>query len=379
MCIAYIVYYYICLPLCENTHKIIILWVIIILVKICSSICTWLSLQTDYAIQPNLTPLYRGIKNWHNSSAKSGRLIGCTPGPRVIFCAGAFGDSSPSLAFPRREKLFHAAFQVTPRLCAQGHQRPLAFARFSAQGMRYSLHRKGPMLPWMSERAESSAHGSRWCVAGIMWMRGCTLPTVATKCWAGIMWMRECPLHMADCSWGAGIVWKIGQCLPNPAAADEGLVSCEWECPLHTADPSWGAGIVWIREQCLPNLAAADEGLVSCEWECPLHTADPSWGAGIMWIREQCLPNLAAADEGLVSCEWVRSQVIMHCTRQNTALGQGAAFLDSGFFRVASAATWETLAPVSALGSPLRHWRGTWEAGLMSWPAGSMGERNADI
>ncbi len=104
MCIAYIVYYYICLPLCENTHKIIILWVIIILVKICSSICTWLSLQTDYAIQPSLTPLYRGIKNWHNSPAKSGRLIGCTPGPRVIFCAGAFGDSSPSLAFPRREK-----------------------------------------------------------------------------------------------------------------------------------------------------------------------------------------------------------------------------------------------------------------------------------
>ncbi len=42
-------------------------------------------------------------------------------------------------------------------------------------------------------------------------------------------------------------------------------------------------------------------------------------------------------------------------------------------------ATWEPLAPVSALGSPHRHERGMWEAGLMSCPAGSTVERNADI
>ncbi len=38
------------------------------------------------------------------------------------------------------------------------------------------------------------------------------------------------------------------------------------ECPLHTADRCSGAGIVWIREQRLANPAATDEGLVSCEW-----------------------------------------------------------------------------------------------------------------
>ncbi len=99
-------------------------------------------------------------------------------------------------------------------------------------------------------------------------------------------------------------------------------------------------------------------------------------GAGIMWMRvssthgrlllrgwyrvnKRALSSRqAATDEGLVSCEWVRSQLIVICPRQNAALRRGAACLDSGFFRVASAATWEPLAPVSALGSPLRHGRG---------------------
>ncbi len=61
----------------------------------------------------------------------------------------------------------------------------------------------------VNKRAVSSKHGSRWCGAGIMWMR-------------------ECPLHTADRFGGAGIVWIREQCLPNMAAADEGLVSCEW-------------------------------------------------------------------------------------------------------------------------------------------------------
>ncbi len=49
----------------------------------------------------------------------------------------------------------------------------------------------------------------------------------------------------------------------------------------------------------------------------------------------------------------------------------GAACLHSGFFRAASATTWDPFAPASALGSPHRHGRGAWEAGLMSCPAGS--------
>ncbi len=35
-----------------------------ILVQICCSICTWLSLQTDYAIRPSWTPPCRGLNNW---------------------------------------------------------------------------------------------------------------------------------------------------------------------------------------------------------------------------------------------------------------------------------------------------------------------------
>ncbi len=151
-------------------------------------------------------------------------------------CIGASGDSSPSRAFPHR-----------------GVRWLLTFARFLRRGIRWLLAPQGPhnalnewesgvlytrqLLMWgwyhVNERV-SSTHGSRWCGAGIMWMK---------------------------------------------------------ECLLYTADRCWGAGIVWINEQCLPNKAT---------------------------------------------------------------LKREAACLDSGFFHVASAATWETLSPVSALGSPLR-------------------------
>ncbi len=240
-----------------------------------------------------------------------------------------------------------------------------------------------------------STHGSHWCGAGIMWMRGYPLHTAATD--VGLVsceW--ECPSTHGSRWCGAGIMWMRGYPL-HTAATDVGLESCEWECPS-THDSRWcGAGIMWMRGNPL-HTAATDVGLVSCEWECPsahgsrwcgagimwmrgypLHRADHCWGAGIVWIREHCLPDTAATDEGLVSCEWVRSQVIVLCTRQNAALRRGAASLDSGFVRAESAVTWEPIAPVSALGSPLRHGRGTWEARLMSCPAGSMGERNADI
>ncbi len=145
---------------------------------------------------------------------------------------------------------------------------PLAFARFYAQGHQVTSRtaRVPYHLEWVNE---SSTQGSRLCGAGIVWMRGYPLHC-SRWCGAGIMWMRGCPLTH-------GSRW------------------CR-------------TGIMWMRG-------------------CPLHTADRCWGAGIVWILEQCLPNTAAADEGLVSCEWVRSQVIVLCTRQNTAPEAGGCML----------------------------------------------------
>ncbi len=108
-----------------------------------------------------------------------------------------------------------------------------------------------------------STNGSRWCGAGIMWMRGY-------------------PLHTA--------------------ATDVGLESCEWECPS-THDSHWcGAGIMWMRGYPL-HTAAADVGLESCEWEVILYTRQPlMWG----WnhVNESVPLPMTAADVGLESCEW---------------------------------------------------------------------------
>ncbi len=69
---------------------------------------------------------------------------------------------------------------------------------------------------------------------------------------------------------------------------------------------------------------------------------------------------------------WMREE-LSDCALQTAERRSevGAACLHSGFFRAASAATWDPFAPASALGSPHRHGRGAWEAGLMSCPAGS--------
>ncbi len=71
----------------------------------------------------------------------------------------------------------------------------------------------------------------------------------------------------------------------------------------------------------------------------------------------------------VLSCEWERSDCALQTAERRSEAG--AACLHSGFFRAASAATWDPFAPASALGSPHRHGRGAWEAGLMSCPAGS--------
>ncbi len=71
-----------------------------------------------------------------------------------------------------------------------------------------------------------------------------------------------------------------------------------------------------------------------------------------MWMRG-CPVHTAATDEGLLSCEW---EVVPY-TRQP---------LMRGYYHVN-----DPFAPASALGSPHRHGRGAWEAGLMTCPAGS--------
>ncbi len=184
-----------------------------ILVQIYSSIWnTWLSLQTDYAIRPSWTP---------RNPAKSGRLIGCTPGyqvtPRLraLFHAGASGDSSPSHAFPRR-----------------GIRWLLAFARFSVPEHQLTpcTARASYRLEWVRE--QSPLHTT----AADVRLVSCE--------WEGILYTRQ-PLK-----WG----WyheneRVSSTHGRPLLGD-------W----------WGTDIVWIREQCLPNMTAADEGLVSWKW-----------------------------------------------------------------------------------------------------------------
>ncbi len=113
------------------------------------------------------------------------------------------------------------------------------------------------------------------------------------------------------------------------AAANEGLLSCEWEVVPYTRQPLmrgyyhvnerlsrshgshwWGAIIMWMRG-CSVHTAAANEGLLSCEWEvvpftrqplmrgwypvnewgakwlCSAHSRTPLWGGGCMltqWV-----------------------------------------------------------------------------------------------
>ncbi len=155
----------------------------------------------DCAIRPSWTPLRRGMNNWRNSPAKSGRLIGCAPGHQVtprlctLFRAGASGDFSPSRAFQHRgiRWLLAVARRGIMLLTATLRWGPLYCWRVGKRQKRFIAGRcteaGGAISPWTSERVESFTHSSCWCGAGIMWIRE--------------------------------------QCLPNKAVADVGLVSCE--------------------------------------------------------------------------------------------------------------------------------------------------------
>ncbi len=183
----------------------------------------------------------------------------------------ASGDSSPSRAFPRRGVRWLLTFAHFSRTVASGDSSPsrafpcrgirwlLTLARFLMQGHQVTPHLRA-FMRWLLCTARAPYH---------------------------LEWVRErSPLHTA--------------------AADVGLVSCEWEGILYSRLPLM-LGWFHVNESVPLHMAATDVGLVSCEWECPLHMADHCWGAGIVWIREQCLPDTAATDEGLVSCEWESS------------------------------------------------------------------------
>ncbi len=250
---------------------------------ILEQICTWLSLQTDYAIRPSWTPLCRGVNNWSNSPAKSGRLIGCAPGhqvtPRlcVLFHAGASGDSSPLRAFPRR-----------------GIRWLLTFARFSAQGDEVTpLHREGPISPWISERVESSTHGRRWCGAGFMWMRVSLytwqplmwgwhhvnerLSSIHGRRWcgAGFMWMRVSLYTWQPLMWGWNHVnQRLSSTHGRPLLGGWYRVNKRAVSSRHGSH-WWGAGIVWMSEE--PS-------------DCALHTAERRSEAGGCKLRQWVCP-----------------------------------------------------------------------------------------
>ncbi len=208
---------------------------------------------------------------------------------------------------------------VTPHLralSAQGHQFPSPSRAFLRGDF---MHREGALSPWLSERAESSTHGSRWCGAVIIWMR-------------------ECALHTA--------------------AADVGLLSCEWESVLYTQQPLM-RGCYHVNESVLYTWQPLMWGWYHVNERLSSTHGSRWWGAGIVWMSEEL------------------SDCALHTAERHSEAG--VACLDSGFFRAASAAMWDPFAPASALGSPNLHGRGTWEVRLMSCPAGLTGERNADI
>ncbi len=118
-----------------------------------SVICTWLSLQTDYAIRPSWTPLCRGVNNCRNSPAKSGRLIGCAPGHQVtprlhaLFHTGASGDSLPLHAFLRMAVKWLLTF------VRRGIKDPSPSCILLRRGMRWLLAPRGSHIAlneWVS-------------------------------------------------------------------------------------------------------------------------------------------------------------------------------------------------------------------------------------
>ncbi len=158
----------------------------------------------------------------------------------------------------------------------------------------------------------SSTHGSRWCGAVIMWIRKMS-STHGSRWWgAVIMWIRKMSSTHGSRWWGAVIMW-IRKCSLHTAAADEGLLSCEFEVVPYTRQPlmrGWYPVNEW-----------------GAKWLCFANSRTLLWGGGCM-LTQWVFPCGICGD--------VRSLCSRICLR---------------------------------LSAPPR--KGAWEAGLMSCPAGS--------
>ncbi len=304
---------------------------------LCRDASTPVTTDCAYAIRASWTPLRRGVNNWRNSPAKSGRLIGCAPGHQVtprlraLFRAGAPGDSSPSRAFPRRGIRWLLAFarfpaqghQATPRLHAlfragaSGDSSPsrafprrgirwlLAFARFSAQG-----HQVTPRLRALFSAGASGVsspsraflrRGIRWLLAfarrGIIWLTAALRRRAAALLASG--WATEAgtPCHHE---------WVRERSPLHTAAADVGLVSCEWESVLYTRQLlMWGwyhvnesdlytrQPLMWGWYHVNERVSSTHGRPLSGGWYRVNKRAVSSkhgsrwWGAGIVWMSEE--------------------------------------------------------------------------------------------
>ncbi len=245
---------------------------------LCRDASTPVTTDCAYAIRPSWTPLRRGVNNWRNSPAKSGRLIGCAPGHQVtprlraLFRAGAPGDSSPSRASPRRgirrlRALFRAGASgdssPSRAFSRRGIRWLLAFARFFAQGHQVTprlraLFRAGALGDSSPLRA-FPRRGTRWLLA---FARFSAQGHQVTP--------RLHVLPRAGASYDSLPLWGGGA-----AALQASGWATEAGAPCHHE---------WVRERSPLHTAAADVGLVSCEWESVLYTRQTAVG-------------------GLVSCE----------------------------------------------------------------------------
>ncbi len=164
-----------------------------------------------------------------------------TPHLRALFCAGVSCDSSPSRASrvgvscdfsPSRASHVGVSSDSPSRAFCAGASE---FACFPVEV--YFMHREGALSPWMSERAETSTHGSRCWGAVIMWIRKKNVPYTRQPLIRGCYHVNYKMFSTHGSRWcGAIIMWMRG-CPVHTAAADEGLLSCEWEVVPYTRQP----------------------------------------------------------------------------------------------------------------------------------------------
>ncbi len=109
-------------------------------------------------------------------------------------------------------------------------------------------------------------------------MRGCyhvnykMFSTHGSRWWGGCYHVNDKMFTTHGSRWWGAIMWIIKCSLPT-AAADEGLLSCEWEVVPYTRQPlmrGWYPVNEW-----------------GAKWLCSAHSRTPLWGGGCMltqWV-----------------------------------------------------------------------------------------------